>query len=371
LTSGRETRSKGETADADGADGAGKTGGREPAAHLPNGVEGHKYGSSSGPPDQTMKLRILFILVQLAILAVCLYYLCTDVDWPVLADTFSHYSPLRAVGVLASTLPIYAFMGLRLSQLSEGRLTVALGVLGTLLALALNNVLPTKLGEFAKAAYFKRKSPLGFSRSMGIIFLERFLDVNILALTGLAVALALGLGAYALPLILAVVAGWAVLAVAARRIPPEGLLLARIPSEPVRRFVQQGTAAVRQALQGRVLVKPLCSTLVLWVCNFFYLGLIPIWLMGMDLSVAQLLGVYGAVYLGLTVPGLPGGIGMTEGAMVAVLALGGLPKTEALAIALTVRAYNFIPPTLLGLGVLATAGHSRELLHVRGTDADS
>ncbi|AMK11508.1 lysylphosphatidylglycerol synthase transmembrane domain-containing protein [Pseudodesulfovibrio indicus] len=319
-----------------------------------------------------MKTRILFILLQLAVLAACLFYLFTDVDWPSLAETFSHYSPLKALAVLATTLPIYVLMGLRLSQLSEGRITTALGMLGTLLAVAVNNVLPAKLGEFAKAVYFKRKSVLGFSQSMGIIFLERFLDVNILALTGLVAAVVFGLGLYGLPLTLAVLLCWAVLILMARRIPPQGLEPARIPSERLRRSVRQGTAAIRQAMQGRTMLRPLGSTVLLWFCNFAYLGLIPIWLMGMDLTPAQVLGIYGAVYLGLTIPGLPGGIGMTEGAMVAILAYSGMAKTDALAIALTVRAYNFIPPTLMGLLVFATSGmKASTLTHANEETQDS
>ncbi|MCJ2164127.1 MULTISPECIES: lysylphosphatidylglycerol synthase transmembrane domain-containing protein [unclassified Pseudodesulfovibrio] len=309
-----------------------------------------------------MKTKILFTILQLLILAACVVYLFTDVDWQELAETFSHCSFPRMIIVLGSTFPIYGLMGLRLNQLSRGKLGTGLSMLGTLLAIAINNILPAKLGEIAKAVYFKRKSPLGFSQSMGIIFLERFLDINVLAVTALATAVVFGLGLYGLPLIAVVLLCWGLLIYMVQRMPEYGLELRFIPNDTLRESVRKTSLAIHQAMQGRAMLPPLGSTVLLWACNFIYLGLIPLWLMELDLTAAQVLGVYGAVYLGLSIPGLPGGIGMTEGAMVAILTWSGLPKTDALAIALTVRAFNFIPPTLMGLIVFATSGMKANVL---------
>lgn len=315
-----------------------------------------------------MKTKIASILIQIIILAACLYYLFTGIDWSSLAATFAGYSPWRMIGVLCMTGPIFWIMGIRLSQLTNGAITTMTGVKGTVLATGINNVLPARLGEVVKAVYFKQQTSLGFSQSMGIIFLERLMDMNMVALTALVTALVFGLGYYGLPLVLAVLACWAGLFVLIRRMPDSGFELAFVPSQKLRYFLKKISIALHDALKRQTIVAPMGATVLIWIFNFAYLILMPQWLMQMDLTSAQLLGIIASVYLGLSIPGLPGGIGMTEGAMVVVLSWTGLPKTEALAIALTVRAYNFIPPTILGMTVFATSG--MDVHSLKPSDAD-
>nr|WP_321514118.1 lysylphosphatidylglycerol synthase transmembrane domain-containing protein [uncultured Pseudodesulfovibrio sp.] len=315
-----------------------------------------------------MRQKALSITLQIVILAACFFYLSIGINWPDLGRTFALYSWFKIIGVLALTIPIYALMGIRLQQLTHGGVSTPTGIRGSLLALGINNILPARLGEVAKAIYFKQKTVLGFSQSMGIIFLERFLDINILAVTGLITAMVFGLGLYGLPLTAAVLICWGLLVIMIRRMPAEGVELTFIPSDKLRYFIKKSSIAIGHTLKGNTILKPFLSTVFIWAFSFLYLTLIPLWLMDLHLTAAQILAIYAAVYLGLTIPGLPGGIGMTEGAIVAILSWNNIPKTEALAIALTIRAFNFLPPTLLGLSVFMTSGMSLQSLKPQTED---
>lgn len=303
-----------------------------------------------------MGKRIIAYSVQVTILAACFYYIFSDVDFDSLLTTFLQYSLFHVLTVLAVTIPIYALMGLRLSQLSQGLITIWLGICGTWLAVGMNNVLPARLGEVGKAVFFQRKTELDLPMAMGLIFMERFLDVNIVALVLIASTTTIGLGLMGLPFIGAVAIGWIILLVLIKRLPDTGAALHFIPWEKLRHFGCELTIALKHCLAGNNILKPILSTVSIWLINFLYIMLIPLHLMQLDLSFAQVLGVFVAVNVGLSIPGMPGGLGVMEGGIVAILSWSGIPKTEALALALTIRAFNFLPPTLLGMMVLVSSG---------------
>jgi len=317
-----------------------------------------------------MQKKIFIILLQIAILVGCIAYLIAGVDLNELLRTFSNYSPLHMAGVFAITIPIYFCMGIRLSMLSSKEISPLIGVWGSLLAIGVNNILPARLGEVAKAAYFKQKSTLRFPEAMGIIFLERFLDINILALATLGAAVLLGFGLMGLPLLGFVLACWAILLLIIRRMTTEGPGLSFIPWAGLRHFVRRILVSIEQSLRGKAILMPIAISILIWILNFAYFASIPLWLVDLNLSWAQILGIFAAVYIGISIPGMPGGIGMAEGAVVAVLTWYGVPKTQALALALTIRAFNFIPPTLMGLTVFATSGIDSSTLRWQKTESD-
>jgi hypothetical protein len=299
---------------------------------------------------------------QLAILIVCITYLAKGVDLGAVVDQFARYSPWRMLGVFAITLPTYALFGLRLSCLTGKAITAWRGALGCILAIAANNILPARLGELVKALYFKQKTKLTLPETMGVIFFERFLDVNVVAVATIGAAATLGLGFMGLPLLSAVVAGWATLFIVVRRLRTRGITLSFIPWPRVRSGARDILVSIEQAMRERPLMLPLGITVMIWGMNFCYIASIPLWLAELDLTWAQVLGLFVALYIGISIPGMPGGIGTAEGAVVAILSIYGFPKSEALALALIIRVLNFIPPTLIGLVIFLFSGLNTEMI---------
>lgn len=308
-----------------------------------------------------MKKHLLRLL-QLLILGGCFAYLAYGVDLKELATAFSGYSSWAIVGVFAITLPNYLLFGLRLNRLTGGGISLFTGTKGFLLGCAFNNILPARLGEVSKAVYFKQMTSLNLPQSMGIIFLERFLDINLLALLTLCAALVFGLGMIGLPLLALVALCWVGLFIVIHRMkagPPE---LGFIIWPKVRDFIRSLLVSIEQAIRERPIMVPLAFTACIWLINFAYVAAIALWLGDLNLTWGQTFALFATVFIGISIPGTPGGLGVAEGAIVALLSLYGVSKPEAIALALTIRAFNFLPPTTMGLLVFAKAGLDKETI---------
>ena len=91
--------------------------------------------------------------------------------------------------IIASTLTFGGLVALsgRLNALSQGNIGYKQGFIGTSIAQGVNNILPAKLGEAVKVIYLSRESRQPAARVFGLVFWERFIDLNVLLLLGLII----------------------------------------------------------------------------------------------------------------------------------------------------------------------------------------
>jgi uncharacterized membrane protein YbhN (UPF0104 family) len=206
---------------------------------------------------------------------------------------------------------------------------------------------PGKLGEMLKAVLVRDLVGTPLSQTASIVMAERLTDV--------AGLLALGaLGATALPHGPALLGGIAVALVAAVVVlmaPGVGrrarrLLPARLV-EPVRLFVHSG----RALLATRVLALALALSVVSWFFECVALALILDGL-GVALPLRATTFVYAFASLAGAVSMLPGGLGVAEGSLTALLAQLGTPLPEAAAATLVVRAVTLWLAVALGVVTL-------------------
>ena len=231
----------------------------------------------------------------------------------------------------------------------------------------INNILPFRLGEVARAFLLSRKADLKFLEVFSTIVVERGLDV----------ALAAGLLISTLPYI--VEASWALqAAVVAGLLALVGFvllfLLARNPEWTIRQFMRLtsrwswlhkiGSTQLQAFLSGlapltdwKRFLKVICLMILNWsiaIVQYFFL-LLAFFPEARMLWAAFSLGV---LALGIAVPSSPGAVGVLELSMVAALSAFGLDPSISLAAAIIAHLTNYLITGVIGTFALVQDGLS-------------
>lgn len=230
-----------------------------------------------------------------------------------------------------------------------------------------NNILPARIGEFARAYAFSRMEPVGAAAAFGTLVVERLLDgiVLLLFLVGpvftpgfpAAGALTEGWGSallragiaavLAVLVLLVLLAAWprTVLAWAERlgRLLPAGA--ARTLVDTLEAFV----ASVEVLRRPRLLVAAVLWSLFFWTWHglSFWLGMRAF---GIDTGFVSAIFTEAVVGFGVAIPSAPGFFGTFHAAAKFALSdIYGVPEAASLAFAFGYHFGGWLPITLLGL----------------------
>lgn len=300
-------------------------------------------------------------LVRLAVFAGCVTYAFWGMDLASLLDSMRGYAGGPLLLSLLLSLLAYLALGVRLHFLMAERPGVRVATAASLVALGVNNLVPAKLGEVAKVLYLHRHVGGSMTRLLGLVFWERFADLNAVLLLGVVTLALLGMEmALTLPLLL-VVGVWCALAVLRGLPGVVKSVVAVLPGQPLRALVAQLAESIRGGLGATGAVRGLgAGTLALW---FFYAASTVVVLLHvaeLDIGLAAALAVFSVAALGMAVPAAPGGLGVFEAAMVASLGWFDVPRNDALAAALVAHMLQFVPTTLAGVAILGREGLSMD-----------
>jgi uncharacterized protein (TIRG00374 family) len=244
----------------------------------------------------------------------------------------------------------------------------------TAVGMMVNNVVPARAGELARAFALTREVPrVGFPASLASLAVDRVFDAIVLLLLmfsalldpefppqvrvwGQSVPMLARGGATAVVLLL--VALYAFIAapqlferafrVIARRVLPR----VEEPGARALRTFADGLAALRHpgrfaAVFGWTLVHWLVHALALWV-GFRAVGI--------DVPYSAALFLQGLLGIAVAVPSSPGFFGVFEGAATVGLAVYDVPRTLAVSWALGYHLLTFVPITVLGAWYFARLG---------------
>ncbi|MBK6660214.1 MAG: flippase-like domain-containing protein [Proteobacteria bacterium] len=221
---------------------------------------------------------------------------------------------------------------------------------------AVNNVLPARLGEVARAAYAKRRLGIGRARVFGSIVIERVLDlVAILAcLGGGLVVVYYADHAARLPtfemvaLNAGVIIGVAVLALAVLRAGNLGRL--RIPAQ-VMTLCHDFSAGVASLNRRSALLAVLLSAII-W--SFEVAALVQAFrALAVHLELGQAMLVMGIASLSTLVPTAPGYLGTYQLVFAIAMRAFQLPESSGIVAAGAVQACLFGSVTVVGAVILA------------------
>jgi len=224
-------------------------------------------------------------------------------------------------------------------------------VFAGLLCLGANNIFPAKAGEVIKAAWVSRRNGFPFAAALGIVFWERFFDVNMLLLIGVWTAWTLNIESGLFTGILILAAVWISLLFAKKYPAFFPALFIKIKINKLTDFINALQEEVNSNMRIKRLLWLVISTFLVWttyatVCVF---SLKRIALLNIDIT--QGICIFAISSLGMLLPSTPGAIGVYEASTVLALSWFGIEKEQALGIALFNHALQFIPTTLFGLAI--------------------
>ena len=242
-----------------------------------------------------------------------------------------------------------------------------------------NNLVPARAGEIARAYALTRETPVSFASALASLAVDRLFDMVVLLLLGVASVLdpAFPRGARVAGQSLGHLAQGSVVLVVLLIV---GLyLLAIFPSQLVRAFeifVRKVTPAVEERGKNAllrfsaglsVLKSPgrfaavLAWTIAHWLVNAlaFWLGFRAV---GLHLGFSAALFLQMLIAVGVALPSAPGFFGVFEKFATVGLALYGVAATAATSWAIGFHILSFIPITLIGIYYFSRLGLSfREL----------
>jgi len=224
--------------------------------------------------------------------------------------------------------------------------------------MAVNNVVPAKLGELAKAFYLRKECGYSLSQSISMVFWERFFDLNAILAMGLAVAFHFKLKMAFFPLALGVGFIWACLFFVRKWPAKAERLIELVPVARLREFIYEVKLQLVHGVTLRYLIFLGFYTALVWALYAIPTFLTISWVAGLDLSMGQMLAVFILSALGMAMPSSPGSVGVFEAAVIFGLGLFRVDKELALAIGLVIHMMQYIPTTVSGLMVLARSGLS-------------
>ncbi len=306
------------------------------------------------------------LLARLAVTGGCLTYAMWGVDFSRLFTVmrgFGLWALLAcAAAVLVSLLPA----GVRLAFLTQWRVRAVTGYRAVLLGLALNNILPARMGEAGKALYLTRARDVSMGRALEAVFWERFADLNaLLALGAFAMAFMGEWGALA-PLAGVVLGLWGFLLVHRLRPDAARRLLSLVPGQKLKLIFSEILLLLEDTLSVRFLFRLGLVTLAAWICYFSVYVFAVRYAAGVELSLVAIATVFAVTTMGFAVPAAPGGMGVYEAAFVLAMSWFGVGREEAFALGFALHMVQYVPVTLAGLGVMASGGFSLKSLRTAG-----
>lgn len=306
------------------------------------------------------------LFVRVALVGGCLVYAFWGIDFSQLWDTLVRYDDMALLWTTAFSFVGYGIMALRLNFLSGFVAGNWLCFKAFLMSMAVNNIVPAKLGELAKAFYLRRECRFSLSRSITMVFWERFFDLNAILAMGLVVAFHFKLKMAFVPLAGAVGGIWVALWVVRTYPDFVGRIIDKVPSNRLAEFMAE---LKLQVLHGVTPTFMLLLGLYTAVCWLLYAGstfLVLLWVAKLPLTWGQAAAVFVISSLGMAMPSSPGALGVFEAAVVFSLGLFGVGQTQALAAGLMLHMVQYIPVTVAGLLILAKSGLS--LRKIRESD---
>ncbi len=313
----------------------------------------------------------LYVAIGVLSSAIFLVLAVRRLEFSAVARAFQHANlvPWLPLAVL-SYITGHWVRGVRCRMLvsREAKLSLSTATNVVVFGYAVNNVLPARLGEFARAGMLAQHSGLPFVQSLTVTLLERVLDgLCLLLLLVIAVGMVPDVGwIHSMLKLGGLVFGIAALGVLLAVAAPSTLL--NVTSRVAHRFGPRvhglGVTLVSQLVAGVSFIRTLSSALsiiglsiVVWLFEAgMFLCLLPAFDIGLDPWLALL--AMCVTNLGILVPSTPGFIGVFQFVCMRAVMLVGVSQPVAFSYAALVHLSFYVPITLWGFAIAFTYGVS-------------
>jgi uncharacterized protein (TIRG00374 family) len=304
------------------------------------------------------RLRTLVALVGVPIGLVFLWLAVRNADLDAVWDSLRDADAALVLLAVAAFGLVYVLQSVRWRRIAATPgVRLARFCEMTVSGVAVNNVLPGRLGDFLRARWLGLAAHIPAGKAFGTVILDRAFDLVVLV--GLLVV---GIASVAS-------SGWLVELAAAGLVVLVGIVGVlwfsrsyidrrerdRRERGLVRRLVRDTVERLAEPLGRRHLVVWLAISVAAWAAWALAAYLVARSL-GLELSLTEALFVTAVLNLGSAVPSSPGYVGTYEWLGVASLGLLGIDNEPALAFTILLHAAWYVPTTLVGAVALGARG---------------
>lgn len=291
----------------------------------------------------------------LAIFLICIAFFY--IDWRAVKNSFSS----QHIEALLISQPIQFLLisiaSYRLAILIQNNSNkILIFFQAYILSVGFNTFLPGRISEIVKVTYLKEWLNIPATNSSVGVIVERLIDF--LILIGLVL---LGFGSLWLDsnfFLFASIFGLIVVFLIFISIYSD-LICRFIDTLPFNRLkdnLKNIVLKFKETLRSQGFTLALILSIFLWVGSYLMLLLILKTIYGSGISMNDTIIIFSAMSLGRSIPGLPGGIGIYEAAIVLAMQYLGFGFSESLATAITVHASQIFFVTLVSLILFVKKG---------------
>ena len=308
---------------------------------------------SDAPGSRRSRSLAVAAIVGIPASAVFLFLAIRGADLSAVWRTLQDVRLAPLVGAVACIAVVYWLQAARWRKIADTRLAQVAFVEMVVAGVAVNNVLPGRVGDLLRARWVSRGTYSG-GRGLATVVLDRGFDILALAvflLASLPFVTDAGwvdrivLGTF-LVLVVLVAAVAAARAYTRRR--PRGRRRHRgLP----RRFLRDTLEGLSELLSPARAVA--CTALSLTAWSAWALSaMLAARSVGIELTAVEAVFVTAALNLGVAIPSSPGFVGTYQWLGVAALGVFGFGAEAGLAFAIVMQAVWYVPTTLVGAGLL-------------------
>ncbi|MCH9670781.1 MAG: flippase-like domain-containing protein [Gammaproteobacteria bacterium] len=294
--------------------------------------------------------------LRVALIGGCVAIALWGIDFGLLWGTLRQYDPVRLLMIVGFSITGYIILGLRLRMLvSDPQVPGRAFLHASVLALGVNNVLPARLGEFAKAAYLAGRSKRSTAALLAAVFWERFLDLHALLFLVALWFLMNGDAGPVAPLALGIAGLWALIFTARNQRDRLQRWIDRLPGKKLAAIGSDILSHINRGI-ARDAIGPLVAfTMILWAIYAIQLSLVLVWVAGLPIGFEAVLVAFVLSTAGMVLPLSPGSIGVYEALVVLALSWYGVERESALAAAFAAHMLQYVPTTIWALTITATS----------------
>lgn len=298
--------------------------------------------------------KIVILTLQISFVVICLVYSFSGIDYHSLFIRIKNIDILLIIPTLFVVFFGYFVLAIRLMAILQKYSihNFFKSLNASIIALGVNNIFPLKLGEIAKAIYLRNELKITMHKSFSLIIWERFSDINFIALLSFITITYYQPIVDLQPLFISVVILWVCFIIFLRSDFIYYKLLIFIPSS-FQNFLNKLRSSLTAKRSVFNIVSIIILSLLIWMAYVFQVWFVLDQLLLIELTKPQFLIVFVVTLLGLSVPSVPGAIGVYEAAMVMSLNWFGIDKTEALMAGIVCHAFILIPSTLLSFIIIS------------------
>ncbi|GHE93002.1 membrane protein [Aliiroseovarius zhejiangensis] len=309
----------------------------------------------------------LFLLVLVGLIG-----LAAATGWEETRAQLARLSVGQFAALLALSLVNYVFRGLRWHIFAR-KLGLPTGLVQDLrhfLGGFAMSVTPGRVGELVRMRWLKRETGWAFERTAPLVLVDRASDLSAMALIlGLALAFSATGIAGGLPVtLLALIAAFA--ATRPRLLAGLATMGHRITGRFARLWAKLRRAAVSLSAFTSPTLMAVAALIgvVGWIAEGYAFHLLLMW-MGADIGFAKAVAIFVFSTLAGGLTGAPGGVGGAEAAMVALLAMEGVPLEVSIPATAIIRVTTLW--FAIGIGLLVFPLAERiSLRHTHGLEND-